>query len=271
MRIKKYSEKNILVRFFRKMERKVYKGCTKVVTISNDMKNTLISHGVDKNKIDVIYNWVDIDRIINVDRINNELFDNFNLSRDKFYISYAGDIGLFQKWDLIIDVAAILEKEFPEIEFVIIGNGSYKNKLLNEIKTRSVPNIKVFPLQPMRYISSAYSLGDIEFVSLETDVTKIALPSKIGQILSVGAPILGLFDYDSDIAKTINNNGLGVVPMTLEPIVVAKEIISLYKNNHILRTISDNSRAYAEKNLDRKKQTKKYYDLLLKIKSGEEY
>lgn len=269
IKMKRLSETNILVRLLRNLEKKIYRCNNKIVTISQDMKKTIIKQGCNKEKVKVIRNWVDIHKINRVDRSDNKLFVKFKLNKQFFYVSYAGDIGLFQNWEVILDAAQELDKEYDDIKFVIIGNGSYKDSMEKSIKRRKLENTFLFPLQPIELISSAYSLGDLELVSLEKDMTKIALPSKIGQILAVGGPLLGMFDSDSYISNEIIKKGLGTVVDNFQKESLVKIIKHYYNNKHELELISDNAREYAEQQLERKTQTSKYNDLLkmMSIKS----
>lgn len=262
IKMKKLSEKNILVKLLRSLEKKVYKSNTKIVTISEDMKKTIVEQGCSEEKIEVVQNWVDIQKIKKVERENNILFTKFNLGKDDFYISYAGDIGLFQNWEIILDAAEELDKEFNDIKFVIIGNGSYKDNMEKSIKRRKLNNFHLFPLQPIELISSAYSLGDLELVSLEKEMTKIALPSKVGQILAAGSPLLAMFDSDSYISNEITNKDLGAVVENFSKESLVELIKFYYANRQELTTISGNARRYAEQQLERKTQTSKYNALL---------
>lgn len=268
IKMKKLSEKNILVKLLRSLEKKVYKSNTKIVTISEDMKKTIVEQGCSEEKIEVVQNWVDIQKIKKVERENNILFTKFNLGKDDFYISYAGDIGLFQNWEIILDAAEELDKEFNDIKFVIIGNGSYKDNMEKSIKRRKLNNFHLFPLQPIELISSAYSLGDLELVSLEKEMTKIALPSKVGQILAAGSPILGMFDSDSYISNEITNKNLGAIIENFKKDSIVELIKFYYNNQNKLELISENARKYAEQQLERKTQTSKYNNILKVISNN---
>jgi len=265
VRLKKWGERNPLVKLLRMLEKKVYKNNTRIVTISEDMKKTMIAHGCAAEKIDVIKNWVDTERIKKVDREENVLFTKFGLDKKHFYVSYAGDIGLFQNWEILLDAAEELDRLNDDIKFVIIGNGSYKANLEKSIRKRKLRNTFVFPLQPVELVASAYSLGDLEIVSLEKGMTRIALPSKIGQILAAGSPILGMFDSDSHISNEIRDCNIGVVVDSFRKESLVELILHYYNNKHELKDMANNARRYAEKELERKTQTKKYNDTLLSM------
>ena len=65
--------------------------------------------GVPEEKIEVIYNWVDQNAVVDIPREENKLFDKYGLNRGKFYITYNGNIGLTQNMDMLLEVAKALE------------------------------------------------------------------------------------------------------------------------------------------------------------------
>lgn len=259
IKVKNYKPYNLLIVFLKYMEKLVYNGSNKIVTISNDMKLNLIKKGVSVEKISVIHNWADINSIRHINRENNRLFDDFELDRKDFYISYAGDIGLHQNLDLFLDVAEDIQNEYPRIKFVFIGNGAYAKELNNRIKKHNLKNVLLYPLQSIDRISEVYSLGNIEIVSLEHDMTKMALPSKVWSIMAAGSPILALVDKDSELEHIIEDNHIGKVVNSTDKNMLKDAIIYMYHlDQKKLRQYGINAREYVENNNSRIKQTEKY-------------
>ena len=106
---------SLVWRIGRLIEGITYKYADTIIVISNDFKNHLIKRGVPKTKINVIYNWVDQNKVFYIKRKNNLLFEKYNLDKSKFYITYCGNLGHSQNLDLIIKVAKDLE-DFPNIK-----------------------------------------------------------------------------------------------------------------------------------------------------------
>ncbi len=260
--IKHVSNNNLAIKWFRNKERKVYQKNSHIITISHDMKKTIADVGVSEDKVDVIYNWADVDSLHYVARKDNKLIDELGIDKQKFIISYAGDIGLFQGWDIILEAAEILQKENPNVLFAIIGSGSYKEQFLENIEKKQLKNIQVFPLQSASRLSEIYCIGDIELVPIEKGITKIALPSKTGVIMSCSKPVLALVDENSELEKVINENKLGVAIEHGDAIRLAKAITTCYENKEELENWGKNAREFAVNNFSRKVQTKKYYDII---------
>lgn len=265
--MKNISNKNPLIAWFRHKEKQVYIKNTCIVTISEDMKNTIASAGCDSEKIDVIYNWADTINLHHVKKSENALMDELGIDKSKFIVSYAGDIGLFQGWDVILESAIILKEQNDEIQFVLIGSGSYKERLLERLEKEQITNVQVLPLQPASRLSEIYSVGDMELVPIEKGITQMALPSKTGVIMSCGSPILALVDKDSEIEKIIKDHNIGVAIEHGSAKKLADAILYCYEHKNDLDEWGKNARAFSLDNYSRKIQTKKYYDVLRKIRS----
>ena len=209
MHTKNMRESSLLIRFFRILEKTVYKKVNRICTISDDLKNTLIDRGVPENKITVIYDWIDENKCYPIKKENNFLFDKFSLDRNKKYVVYAGNIGWLQNIKTVVFTAKRFIKTNPDLEFIIIGNGAWKSELDKMLDTGEYTNVRCFPMQPTEDIAYVYSLGDIGLVSLRHGVTKIALASKTWDIMSAGRAIICEIDLYSGLCNTIKSNKVG--------------------------------------------------------------
>lgn len=265
IRIKGLKESNPLVKFLRYKEKKAYKGNTRIVTISNEMKETIVSHGCPKEKIDVIYNWADTDTLHHVERKDNALMDELGIEKKGFIVSYAGDIGLFQGWPVIIDAAQMVHEKNKDIRFVIIGSGSYKQKLEEQIKSEGLDYISTYPLQPATRLSEVYSVGDLELVSIEPGLSKVALPSKTFVIMATGSTVLSLVDQSSDIATIIKKNDLGYTIEHGNPNQLEEIILEAYINQECNKRKGENAKQWVDTYASRKRQTNQYFEILKMI------
>ena len=65
--------------FFETWQKSVYKNADKLICISDDMKDFIISKGVNANKIEVIYNWGYSDDVVDIPWEQNEFVAKYNL------------------------------------------------------------------------------------------------------------------------------------------------------------------------------------------------
>lgn len=221
-----------------------YKNAAHIIVISESIKNNLVGKGVPEEKITVIYNWIDTEVTVPVPREQNTLFDEFGLSRDKFYVTYAGNLGNSQNVDLLVNCADKL-KDHCDIQFVIFGDGSEKERCKKRIVDSRLENIKLFPMQPPEKISEVYSLGDVSFVTCKKGVGGGAFPSKAATIMATATPVIASFDTDSDLCRIIEEAkvGLCVEPENTEQ--AANAILKFYGDTSLREECSKNARALA--------------------------
>ena len=263
----KSKEKSFLVKILRKFEGYVYKYNTHTRIISRDMAETLKSRNVPESKISLIYNWVDEKKITHIERQDNPIFDMLEISREDFYVCYAGNIGLLQNLSTLINAAEILREKEPKIKFIIIGDGAWKSELLDRIEKKDLKNIQVFPMQDLKYVPYVYNLGDIGIVTIAKDVSKGSLPSKTWSIMSASRPIICEVDKGSELESIIIDNKCGLCVSPSDSEGFANAILSLYNNQEILASMGKNGRKFIEDNLTRKKSTKQIMDCVTKVKN----
>lgn len=230
----------------------VYRNASRIIVISDQLKAKLVERGVPEEKIKVIYLWVDERSTQHVERSENRLFEEFSLSRNKFYVTYAGNFGTSQNVELLLDCADRLRNQ-SEIQFVLIGDGSQKPKILDKVSKLQLDNVSIFPMQPLERVSEVYSLGDVTFVSCQKGVGDGAFPSKVSVILGVGTPLIASYDRASDLCNLITdaNAGLCVEPDDVDAAVDA--ILKFYFSPELRDICSQNGRKLANEKFSRER------------------
>ncbi len=225
---------SLLWKIGRKIEDKTYEDCSKIIVITREMRENLLNKNVDKEKIKVISNWIDTDQIKPIKREENQLFDEFRIDRSKYIVLYAGNFGLSQGAEIILDVAEKLY-ERNEIQFVIFGGGSEYEAALERAK--DMQNVFIHTLMPLNRISEVYSMGDVALITCKSDIGKNAMPSKIWSIMACNTPVIASFDLDSELCRMIEMKkaGICVEPENADAIVTAvmsmKNSRKEYSNN----------------------------------------
>lgn len=181
----------------------------KIICISEDIKRTLVEEkGVPEEKIEVVYNWVDENAVVPVAKEDNPLFEEFGISREKFHVVYAGNLGNAQNIDVIVDAAKELSGR-KDVEFLIFGTGGLKEQFVEKVKEYGIDNVKFFPLQPMERVSQVYGLGDVCVVSCKPGLGGAAMPSKMLSIMSAGRAVVASFDR-GELTYILEQNKCGL-------------------------------------------------------------
>jgi glycosyltransferase involved in cell wall biosynthesis len=261
------NEGSLITRLLRFAEKKVYRSVTAINVLSGDMKQTEIQKGVSPCKLSVINNWVDCSDIRPVHKADNTLFDLFGLPREKFYVSYGGNMGLMQNPELMIRAIAHLPDDVRDIVFVFIGDGVKKPNTEQLSAVNTIKNVAFFPAQPQSEVSNVYSIGDIEIISLIQGATGIAFPSKLMSILAVGRPVICEADLHSELCALITENQLGICIAPNDAKAMAEAIAYLYHNPSMRHEMGERAREYAVKNFERVTQTRRLFELTLSLTS----
>lgn len=250
----------LLWKIGRKIENYTYKHADKIIVISQDFKRNIIEKGVPKNKIEVVYNWVDQDSIHPIDDMENPLFDEFNISKDKFRIVYAGNLGHAQNLDIVIRAAEILRNNH-QIEFLIFGKGGIEDDLKKNIKEKKLENVRVLPLQPYERVSYVYSLGNACLVSCKAGLGGSALPSKTWSILSTGRPVIASFD-EGELKEILETNNMGLFTQADNVVDFVSGIITLATNTQKSIQMGKNGREFILSNLSKEVAVAKYVNIV---------
>lgn len=245
------------------VEKITYKYADKIIVISEDFKKNIMAKGVSEEKIIVIYNWVDQNAVVDIPREKNKLFDKYNLDREKFYITYNGNIGLSQNMDMLMEVAKALQSN-PCIQFVLVGTGAYLDEVKKMVNERDLDNVHLLPFQPYEDISHVFSLGDVSLVVSKPGTGSASVPSKTWSIMSASRPVLANFD-ENELKDIINLHKCGIFTKAGDKVAFTDAIIKLYQNRDLCREYGKNGRQFVMDNLIREAGTQKYVDVIKSV------
>lgn len=255
------TEESKVVKLGRKMERFAYKNADVIITITEDMAENIRTKTEDKNKVHVIRNWIDTEKTVPIERSKNTLFDELGLSRDNFYVTYAGNIGMMQGIETIVDAAEKLQAE-ENIQFIIFGNGSEEESIKKRIKDKHLTNIQLYPLQSLEWVSEVYSLGDISIIPCKPGTGSAGMPSKTWTIMATGTAIIGSFDTGGELDKTLREAGCGYCVEAGDSSKLAETIKELHANPDKVSQMGSNARKYAEENVSKSKAVGQYIKII---------
>lgn len=257
-------EGSLIWKIGRMVEKITYRYADKIIVISEDFKKNIMAKGVPEDKIVVIYNWVDQNKVVDVPREENKLFEIYGLDCGKFYITYNGNIGLTQNMDMLLDVAKELQEEYEDIHFVLVGNGAYLDEVKRKVADQQLENVHLLPFQPYEDISLVFSLGDASLVISKPGVGANSVPSKTWSIMSASRPVLANFD-ENELKTIIENNHCGIFTKAGDKDAFKESILTLYNHRELCQEYGHNGRKFVMDNLTREVGTQKYVDVIKEV------
>lgn len=221
-----------------KINRKIYRNADRVYTLSNGMAALLLKY-CDKNKIEVIPNWMGVDSMSRIERKENPFVLKHDLLH-KFVVMYSGNIGFTHNVESIIEIAERF-KEDEDIAFLIVGEGLKKSELILQVKEKGLLNCYFLSWQASQDLKYSLSAADISIITLTEETALASVPSKTYNLLAVGSPLLCIAPDESELARLVEEHCCGRC-FAKEKITEMVDFVQVLKSNYSLwKKYSDNS------------------------------
>lgn len=179
-----------------------------VSAISPSMLRRIARKGVPTHKLLLFPNWANDDLVTPLPA-SESLRAEWGLG-ERFVVLYAGNMGVKQGLDALLDVAALLRDE-PDIVFVLVGDGGEKPALTERAQALRLDNVVFHPLQPMERLPRLLACADVSVIPQKPGVTDIVLPSKLPNLMSSARPVVAMADADTELHRVIEESGCGAV------------------------------------------------------------
>ena len=155
-----------LLKLVNQLVKFIYKSCDLILIQSKAFKPSIERFGIQSDRVRYFPNSAE--KIYRP--INRELSASYEKNIPHgFRIIFAGNIGVAQSMRTVVKAATIL-KDYPSIQWIIIGDGRMKNWLENEIKREKiVSNMHLLGQKPLEEMPHYFSAGDLLLATLKRD------------------------------------------------------------------------------------------------------
>ena len=254
----------IQIRLFSWLERYAYSSSDRIVVVADSFISNLRAKGVPAEKLSVIPNWVDTDEIRPLDRMNSFRSENA-IGEESFVVMYAGNIGLSQGLDTVLDAAHRLRQKL-NIAFVLVGGGASLDNLKARAEAMGLPNVRFLPTQPeMKWVQAA---ADVSLVMQRRNLLDVNLPSKIPAIMASGRPMVAGLNPAGDAAAIVRDANCGLLITPGDSSQLAEAICALRDSNELCQRFAENGRQYAVAHYSRQSAIDAYESLLQQAKAA---
>ncbi|PIY26123.1 MAG: glycosyltransferase WbuB [Deltaproteobacteria bacterium CG_4_10_14_3_um_filter_51_14] len=203
----------------------VYRCADGIVVLSMGFKKELEKRGVDPKKIDVIYNWCNENELIRVPA-NNTLAQELGIT-ERFNVLFAGTMGIVQGLDTLLDAALICARLEPEVQFVLVGGGVDRARLVQRTEEMGLKNVRFLPRRAPNEMGPLFALADALLVHLKDEpLFRITIPSKTQAYFYMGKPVI--MALRGDAADLVNRAGAGLTCPPDDPLALAEAVITLF-------------------------------------------
>lgn len=180
--------RTIVVKLISGIQHANYSGNREITVITEGFRRALIARGVQSRKVTVLPNWADEDRFARVPRDRSVLAE-FGLE-DSFNVLYAGNIGVLQALDVVVDGGRLLLED-GDIRLVIAGDGPASRDLQRRADAEGLNNIVFLGRLPVHRMAKLNAAADALLIHLKDEpFLHATVPSKTQVAMLAARPIL---------------------------------------------------------------------------------
>lgn len=166
-----------------------------------------------------------------------------------FSVMFAGNIGAAQAVDVIVEAAALL-REYQDIYFVVLGDGSSHEWMRKETELRGLVNLYLPGRFPIETMPGFMQKASVLLVTLaDRPIFAATIPSKVQAYMAAGRPIIACLNGEG--ARLIVEAEAGLATPAEDARALADTILHLYELPPCERQkMGDNGRRYYQKHFN---------------------
>lgn len=253
----------LIIKLLKILEQWVYNWSDAVTTIDLNFYNTIKARIKNLDKLKIISNFVDTELYKTSSSL--PLPKGFKKIKGRTDMVYAGNIGLAQEWDLVIDLAKAIKKQ--PITIWIIGEGVKKKYLESQIQKHKLLNIKLLPYQERKNMPVINLFADFHFIAMNKSTEHDGFPSKIYTIMSSGKPMIVVSSEHTPIESFLTKINSAIIVPNHSVKDFQKAVLQLTEDKDLRNALGNNGRKVVEREYNKQSIVKKYIKLAEDISS----
>ncbi len=257
-------EGSLAIKIIRWLEKFVALRAAHLIVQTEAGRDYFIERGVERSKISILPHWIDEKSFAAAGSEERETVRSQFGWDDKFIVLFAGNLGIVQGLDSIIEAAGHLKGEKARI--VLMGEGTDKARLEKIASEMNVGDrLQFIERQPAERMPAFMAAADALLVSLKkSELTKYVIPSKTVAYLASGKPILMATGGASEDLIRRAKAGIVVEPENPTELAAAIEQMQSMPSAE-LTDFGTNGQTFLTENLSKKKVIAAYEALLQKV------
>ena len=247
------------------LARWVYRRAPRLLVVSDEAAAHVRDMGADARKITVAPHWIDT---ADFDReLTRDVRAEFGWG-SKFVVMFAGNLGMVQGLETVIESAALLSTTAPHVQVVLVGDGVDRARLESLVAQHRLPNVTFAGRHPAADMPAFFAAADALLVHLrKSDIADHAIPTKILAYMAAGRPVLcGTGGASAGLVRAAQ---CGIVTPPGDPAAMADGIRQLAAAAPAERErLGGNARTYLSEHFDKRRIIDRYEKILLELASA---
>jgi glycosyltransferase involved in cell wall biosynthesis len=248
---------SFIIKFLKILEVWVYNWSDSVTTIDVNFYNTIKLRIRNPDKLKIISNFVDTELYKTSSSVS--LPKVFKKIKGRIDMVYAGNIGIAQEWDLVINLAKVIKKH--PITIWIIGEGVKKKYLESQIKKHDLFNIQLLPYQERKYMPVINLFADFHFIAMDKSMENDGFPSKVYTIMSSGKPLIVVSSEHTPIVSFLEQTNAAITVTNHSLSDFKKAVLKLETDKDLRDELGVNGRKVVQEKYSKQCIIEKYINL----------
>lgn len=166
-----------------------------------------------------------------------------------FPVVFAGNIGLGQAVEVIVETARLL-KNYPDIRFVVIGQGSRRDWMIEQVESLGLTNLHLPGRYPVNTMPGLMRKAGALLVSLSDEpIFAATVPNKVQAYMASGRPILASLNGEG--ARLVKEADAGLATPAGDAKALAGAVLQLFQMTTAERErLGANGRRYFKDHFD---------------------
>lgn len=249
-----------------RLELEAMRAADLVVAISSQVKDFIVSEGVDESKVRVLPNCVDVNQFTVLEK-DLVLAEELKISPDSMVVGYIGSLVAYEGLNVVIEAIAKLVKEgVSNIHLLVVGDGKVRADLQELCFERGIQTICHFAGRvPHDQVRRYYSLVDVApFARLSSVVTELVPPLKPFEAMAMSKAVVV-----SDVAalkECIIEGETGLVAEANSADAMADALQRLYADPNLRKRLGENAMEWVRRERSTERMSaiiREIYDELL--------
>jgi colanic acid biosynthesis glycosyl transferase WcaI len=236
----------------------------RIVAIGETMRTRLEEKGAPADRLRVISNWIDTERLEPREKAN--AWAKHARLEGKFVVMHSGNVGHAQDLDSLVRAGTFL-RDLDDLQIMIIGMGARHAELVALAKLHELDQVRFLYYQAREDLPNSLSAADVHVVGLASGLAGYVVPSRLYGILAVAKPVIVAADEESETAQVVRGIGCGLVVPPGRPELLARAIRDTHDGRYDLVEMGARGREWVEREADRSVAVRRYRDLLLELAS----
>jgi glycosyltransferase involved in cell wall biosynthesis len=217
----------------------------RIAIVAEGFRPVLEQFGVKPDRIERVRNWSHIRPATVPPEITRR---KLGLPRDRPIALHAGNMGLKQGLENVVEAARLAQTVAPRLHFVLLGDGNQRADL--EARARGLTNITFLAPLPDDAFPDALAAADVLLVNQRASVTDMSLPSKLTSYFTTGKPVVAAVAPGA-AEREVAQSGGGLVVPPEDPAALVAAISRLTQDAVLASELGAAGQRFAAASLDR--------------------